>query len=97
MSTSISSADLDPRRRRVLYRAWHRGMKEMDILMGKFADSELARLSDEDLSAFETLMDAPDPDLFKWMTDAEPTPTEFDTPVFRKLKVFHTHSGPIHG
>lgn len=97
MSTAISSADLDPRRRRILYRAWHRGMKEMDILMGKFADSELVRLTDDELAAFEALMDAPDPDIFKWLTDAAPTPVEYDTPVFRQLKAFHTHAGPIHG
>lgn len=97
MSTSISSADLDPRRRRMLFRAWHRGMKEMDILMGKFADANLAILEDADLDAFEALMDAPDPDIFKWLTDAEPTPAEYDTALFRRLKGFHTHLGPIHG
>jgi antitoxin CptB len=97
VSTSISSADLDPRRRRMLFRAWHRGMKEMDILMGKFADAELAGLGDVDLDAFEALMDAPDPDIFKWLTDAVPVPAEFDTPLFHKLKRFHTHAGPIHG
>lgn len=97
MSTAISSAGLDPRRRRMLFRAWHRGMKEMDILMGKFADANLAGLTDEELDAFEALMDAPDPDIFKWLTDAEPTPAEHDTALFRRLKTFHTHSGPIHG
>ena len=96
MSTAISSATLDPRRRRMLFRAWHRGMKEMDILMGKFADAKLAVLSDEDLNAFEALMDAPDPDLFKWLTDAAPLPQEFDTALFWQLKSFHEHKGPIH-
>ena len=56
--TRLSSADLDPRRRKILFRAWHRGMREMDILYGKFADAELAKLSDEELGQFETLMDA---------------------------------------
>lgn len=97
MSTSISSAGLDPRRRRMLFRAWHRGMKEMDILMGKFADANLAGLSGEDLDALEALMDAPDPDIFKWLTGAEPTPAAYDTALFAKLKRFHTHAGPIHG
>lgn len=95
MSTAISSATLDPRRRRMLFRAWHRGMKEMDILMGKFADSELANLSDAELDAFEALMEAPDPDIFKWLTDAAPLPPEFDTPLFSRLKNFHTHAAPL--
>jgi antitoxin CptB len=80
----------------MLFRAWHRGMKEMDILMGKFADSQLAALSDADLDAFEALMDAPDPDIFKWLTDAVPVPPEYDTALFHKLKGFHTHDRPIH-
>ena len=96
VSTAISSATLDPRRRKMLFRAWHRGMKEMDILMGKFADAKLAVLSDEDLDAFEFLMDAPDPDLFKWLTDAVPLPPEYDTALFAQLKGFHEHAGPIH-
>ncbi len=81
----------------MLFRAWHRGMKEMDILMGKFADSQLAVLSDADLDAFEALMDAPDPDIFKWLTDAVPVPQEYDTALFHKLKGFHTYNRPIHG
>ncbi len=97
MSTAISSATLDPRRRKMLFRAWHRGMKEMDILMGQFADAKLGVLSEADLDAFETLIDAPDPDLFKWLTDAAPLPPEFDTPLFWQLKNFHVHTGRIHG
>ena len=81
----------------MLFRAWRRGMKEMDILMGKFADANLATLEDPDLEAFEALMDAPDPDIFKWLTDAAPLPPEHDTALFRKLKDFHTHAGPLHG
>ena len=42
-----TSADLDVRRRRILFRAWHRGMREMDLIMGRFADAEIGTLSDE--------------------------------------------------
>jgi antitoxin CptB len=68
----------------------------MDILMGQFADATLAALDDSELNDFETLMDAPDPEIFKWMTGAAPTPPEFDTPLFTRLKAFHTHAEPIH-
>lgn len=94
--TTISSADLDPRRRRMLYRAWHRGMREMDILIGQFADFALPTMPEAELDAFEALLEAPDPELFKWLTDAAPLPPEFDTPAFRALKAHHAHSGPIH-
>lgn len=80
----------------MLFRAWHRGMREMDILMGQFADATLAALDESELDDFEALMDAPDPEIFKWMTGAAPTPPQFDTPVFNRLKAFHDHAEPIH-
>lgn len=43
---SRTSADLDPRRRRILFRAWHRGIREMDLILGQFAEAELSALSD---------------------------------------------------
>lgn len=95
--STISSAGLDPRRRRALFRAWHRGMREMDILYGKFADAEIARLPDAELDDFERLMDLPDRDVLMFITGESETPTHYDTPVFRKLKAFHTHDGPIFG
>lgn len=93
--TEISSAGLEPRRRRALYQAWHRGMREMDILLGKFADAELANLSDSEMDEFEHLLNAIDRDLLSWMTGEAPLPREYDTGVMRKLMAFHTHDGPI--
>ncbi len=95
--SSISSAGLDPRRRKVLFRAWHRGMREMDILYGKFADSELAKLSEGELDDLELLMDLPDRDVLMFLTGEAPTPDSYSTPVFHRLKAFHTHDGPIFG
>ena len=46
-----SSADLDERRRRILYRCWHRGIREMDLMLGQFAEREIAHFSDEELDA----------------------------------------------
>jgi antitoxin CptB len=85
------SVDLDARRRRALFRAWHRGTREMDLLLGRFADAYIATLSDRDLSDFEALMEAPDPDLFDWITRAEPAavPARYDTPLLRAVVTFH--------
>jgi antitoxin CptB len=93
--TSRSSADLDPRRRKVLFRAWHRGMREMDLLMGQFSDAEIGTMSNEDLDDFELLIEVPDRDIFAWLTGEAETPSNYDTAVFRRLKAFHTHQGPI--
>jgi antitoxin CptB len=95
--STISSAGLDERRRRALFRSWHRGMREMDILYGKFADAEIARLSEGELDQFEQLMDLPDRDVLMFLTGEAETPTHYDTALFRKLKAFHTHDRPIFG
>ena len=57
----------DPRRRRALYRAQHRGTKEMDFLLGRFAEARLADMTPADLVAFEELLSLPDPDLQHWL------------------------------
>ncbi len=57
--TTVSTADLDPRRRRILFRAWHRGTREMDLLMGTFTDSEIRTMSEDDLGVLELLCEAP--------------------------------------
>jgi antitoxin CptB len=91
-----TSADLDPRRKRILYRAWHRGMREMDLLMGRFADAEIGTMSISDLDAFERLIEVPDPDIYRWLTDDGEVPENYRTAVFLRLKEFHTYSVPLH-
>lgn len=96
MPTPDPSEGLDPRRRRIRFRAWHRGTREMDLLMGRFADAELAGLPEADLDDLELLMEAPDRDVFSWLTGEFPTPANYDTPVFRRVRVFHTHDAPLY-
>lgn len=90
-----TSADLDPRRRKILFRAWHRGIREMDLLMGQFADAEIGTLTESELDDFEALIEVPDRDLFSWITSSEETPANYDTALFRRLKTFHTHTSPL--
>ena len=97
MSQVSSREGLDTRRRRILFRAWHRGTREMDLLMGRFADSELKGLPDAELDDLELLMEAPDRDVFSWLTGELETPGNYDTAVFRRLRAFHTHDAPLHG
>lgn len=94
--TTRTSADLDPRRRRALFRAWHRGIREMDLLVGGFADAEIGTMSEDDLADFERLAEVPDPDLFRWVSGEAEVPANYDTPVFRRLRAFHSHAAPIH-
>jgi antitoxin CptB len=90
MTGSSHSGDgLDVRKRRLLFRAWHRGMREMDLIMGQFADHAIAGLGDSDLVEFERLIDVPDRDLLAWVTGEVAVPAPFDTALFRRLRQFH--------
>jgi antitoxin CptB len=92
MNESPSNEDLDVRRRRLRFRAWHRGTREMDLLLGRFADAEMAGLSEQDVAAFEALIEVPDPDLYNWILGAEEPPALYDTPLLRRLRDFHLGS-----
>lgn len=70
MTGSTRSSDgLDPRRKRLLFRCWHRGTREMDLILGRFADAQIERLSDDELNELEVLMELPDPDLYAALSD----------------------------
>ena len=84
-----SSADLDPRRKRILFRAWHRGTKEMDLVLGRYADHALADLNDDDLDQLEALMQAPDPEIYKWLSGEHEVPENWDSPIVSKIRAFH--------
>ena len=86
--TTRTSADLDPRRRRILFRAWHRGIREMDLIFGQFADTELAAISPVDLDEFEAILAEDDNDLFKWISGEQPLPERLDTPLFARIAAF---------
>jgi len=75
----------DPRRKRLRYRSWHRGMKEMDLILGSFADRRLAGMTAAELDAFEALLELSDPDLYDWISRREPVPAERDCALLRSL------------
>jgi antitoxin CptB len=89
-----SSVGLDERRRRLLLRAWRRGMRETDLIMGRFADVHIATLDEGELAAFERLLEVRDQDLLGWVTGELATPAEYDTALFRRLHDFHWNMGP---
>ena len=81
--------DLAVRRRRVRFRAWHRGMREVDLLLGRFADAHLAELGSAELTAFEALLDVPDQDVLAWLTGTGGPPDGAAGPVLRRIYEFH--------
>ena len=64
-------------------------MREMDLVLGPFADAALGRMSDVELDEYEGWLTLPDQQLFAWVNGAEPAPAELDTPLFRRLRDFH--------
>jgi antitoxin CptB len=86
--TTRSSEGLDQRRRKLLFRCWHRGLREMDLIMGRFADATIEQLAEEEIAEFERLMEAPDPELLAWITGQAEVPPHYDTALFRRLRDF---------
>jgi antitoxin CptB len=84
--STLSSSALDERRRRILFRAWRRGVREMDLVMGRFADAHLPTMNEDELAEFERLLDVPDPQALAWIAGGEDPPSEFDTPLFARLQ-----------
>ncbi len=84
----------DPRRKKILFRCWHRGMKEMDLLLGGFANAEIDSLNDEELLELEHILTANDQDLCSWMTGRKPVPAEWDCALYHRIVAFHEAAGP---
>ena len=93
--TERTSSDLDPHRRKILYRAWHRGMRETDLILGPFADAHLASMNDQEIAAFEAMLEVPDREILGWITGSVPFDQTYDEVLFRRIVAFHTHSKPI--
>jgi len=78
----------ETRIKRLRMRSWRRGIKEMDLILGGFADAELAGLDEATLDAYEGLLEENDWDLYYWVTGAREAPGPF-APLIRRLAVFH--------
>jgi antitoxin CptB len=76
----------DPRLKRLSYRAWHRGTRELDLVLGRFADAALARMTEHELGAFENLLACADPDLQRWLLGGDEPTGGVDTILIGKIR-----------
>src|SRR5450631_1271288 len=83
-----SSGGLDDRRKRLLFRCWHRGTREMDLILGRFADAEIAGLTDDELAELEQLIEVPDPDLYAALAGGVALPPQYANALFDRIKAF---------
>jgi len=91
--TPDDSATTEHRRRRLLFRATHRGTKENDLMIGGFVAARLATLGHAEMDALEAVMELPDTDLADWLTGRRPIPPEADSPMLREILAYVANGG----
>ena len=82
--TDVTS--LDPRRRRILYRARHRGTYENDLMIGGFVATNIEAMSEAELDAIEAVMELPDVDLADWLNGRRPIPPDMDNLMLERMR-----------
>ena len=87
----------DTRLRKLKFRAWHRGFREADLILGPFADTHAQDLAPQDLDLFEALLEQPDHDLYEWIMERADVPPEFDGPLLNQIKAFRFKVYDIRG
>lgn len=85
--------DDELRRRRALWRASHRGTKEMDVMLGRYAEAHLAAMTQNELSAFEEFLALPDVDLYRWILDPALNAKSAHADLIMALRRFHGLEG----
>ena len=86
--TTRSSVGLEPRRRKLLFRSWHRGMREMDLILGTFADAEIGALTEAETDQYERLLDITDTELLPVLTGERPVPDSQERDIVNKILAF---------
>lgn len=85
---------MDERRRKLLFRAWRRGIRELDLIFGTYADANMATLTEAELDEFQRLLDVQDLEMFAWITGTSETPAEYQSPMLDQLKQFKYSAHP---
>ncbi|MDJ0389840.1 succinate dehydrogenase assembly factor 2 [Roseomonas sp. E05] len=80
-----TSTELSPRRRRLLFRATHRGTKETDLMIGGFVGRHIGSFSEAELDELEAVLEMLDVDLADWLSGRRPVPPEVMTPMLERM------------
>ncbi|MGA8551419.1 MAG: succinate dehydrogenase assembly factor 2 [Stellaceae bacterium] len=82
------------RRKRLMFRSWHRGTRETDLILGRFAEAHLAGFEGAQLDRYEALLECADADLFDWASGQASPPAALDHDVMRLLRAFRHNAPP---
>jgi antitoxin CptB len=77
--------DVENHRKRLIFRSWHRGTREMDLIMGRFAEAIVPSMTEVELDAYTRLLEENDPDIYDWLCGRQPIPESSDSVVLRRL------------
>lgn len=87
----VADTDVRPNERlgRISFRAWRRGFREADLVLGPFADQEGSTLSEDELNDFEALLARDDDhELYAWIIGTQPAPATYETPLMGRIRAF---------
>jgi antitoxin CptB len=87
----------DARLKKLKFRAWRRGFREADLILGPFADKHVSSFSPAELDWFEAMLEVPDHDLYAWIVGSAPTPAAYDTEIMSQIKRFRFEAHEIRG
>lgn len=88
---------LETKRKRLIFRSWHRGTREMDLIMGSFAEANVPGFNEAELDLYEEVLQNPDPDMYDWITGRIPVPANINNTIIEKLLQHHYATGRLSG
>ena len=85
---------MDEHRKKLRFRAWRRGFREMDLLMGSFADEFMSGMNDDEVVEFERLLATPDWEVYAWIIGQKSIPDNHQSSVLDRLIAFRYEAQP---
>lgn len=89
MPETAPEDNISIKRKRLGFRSWHRGTREIDLLLGRFADAHLAGFDEAKLDLYDRFLNNSDPDIYNWISRQEPVPPAEDNAVVQLLLAFY--------
>ncbi|WP_297323202.1 succinate dehydrogenase assembly factor 2 [uncultured Bartonella sp.] len=83
--SKVDNSKLNVRQRKLVFRAWHRGIREVDLVFGQYVDAHITEFDDKTMEELEYIMSFEDRDLLTWVTGEVSVPADVDTPLFHDI------------